>query len=384
MRHRYLHWLFLLFLLLSMGCSSRRDMANPSRPAMGTSPSQPAPTPSPQPTLRREPVPLRIFCAGSLMIPFAALEKAFEAANPDIDMQMEAHGSIQVIRHVTDIHEKIDVVATADYALLPMLMYHTNDPDTGQPYATWNIRFATNRLVLAYGEHSKGASELSTENWAEIIARPGTRVGLADPRFDACGYRELMILQLAEALYGRRTLFEDVLMGRFAQPIRAVQEGENTVVIHVPEVLEPRPNSTIVLRGSSVQLIPLLQSGDVDYLFEYESVVRQHGLQFVPLPDALSLGSPQHAAEYQRVSVKLDFRRFASVEPLFQGDVIAYGLTIPSNAPHPPEAVRFVAFLLSPEGRRIMAENHHPLLEPLRVDNPARLPESLKALCVPE
>ena len=384
MRYRSLHWLLLLFLILSIGCRSSRDAAVPLSPTASEGSSPPAQTPTPQPTPRREPVPLRVFCAGSLMIPFAALEKGFEAANPDIDMQMEAHGSIQVIRHVTDIHEKIDVVASADHALLSMLMYNTNDPDTGQPYASWNIRFATNRLVLAYSEHSKGAGELSTENWAEIIVRPGTRVGLPDPRFDACGYRELMILQLAEALYGRKTLFEDVLMGRFAQPIRAVQEGENRVVIHVPEVLEPRSNSTIVLRGSSVQLIPLLQSGDVDYLFEYESVARQHGLQFVPLPDALNLGSPQYAADYQRVSVKLDFRRFASVEPLFQGEVIAYGLTIPSNAPHPAEAERFVAFLLGPEGKRIMAENYHPLLEPLRVDYHDRLPESLKALCVPE
>ena len=119
-------------------------------------------------------------------------------------------------------------------------------------------------------------------------------------------------------------------------------------------------------------------------MFEYESVALQHGLHFVALSPRLSLGDPEHAQEYGRVSVQLDFQRFAAVEPVFKGEVIAYGLTIPSNAPHPTEAARFVEFLLGAEGQRIMRENHHPLLDPLRVDHLARLPESLRSLCVPE
>jgi len=369
---------FVALVCLLAGCATA---AIPTASSPTSSAAQTQPSPTPTPSSGR--VPLSVFCAGSLMIPFEALEQAFEAANPDIDMQMEAHGSIQVIRHVTDIHEQIDVVASADYALLSLLMYNTNDPDTGLPYASWNIHFATNRMVIAYAPSSQGADELTTDNWDEIITRPGTRVGLADPRFDACGYRELMVLQLAEGFYGYKTLFEDVLMGRFGQPIRAVQ-GEDETMIYVPEVLEPRTNSTIVLRGSSVQLIPLLQSGDVDYIFEYESVVRQHELDYIELPAALNLGDAAYAANYGTVSVKLDFQRFASVNPLFHGEQIAYGLTIPSNAPHPEAAARFCAFLLGPEGRRIMTENDHPLLDPATVDNVEALPEVLVPLCVPE
>jgi len=88
-------------------------------------------------------------------LPFAELETAFEAENPDVDVLGESHGSIQVMRHVTDIHERIDVVATADHSLIPMLMYATNDPDTGKPYTSWYIRFAGNRLALAYTAGSK-------------------------------------------------------------------------------------------------------------------------------------------------------------------------------------------------------------------------------------
>jgi ABC-type Fe3+ transport system substrate-binding protein len=58
--------------------------------------------------------------------------------------------------------------------------------------------------------------------------------------------------------------------------------------------------------------------------------------------------------------------------------VIAYGLTIPANAPHPEAAELFIRFLLGEEGKGIMAVNHHPLLENVTVDNPSNLPVSLQ------
>lgn len=381
-------------------CAQEEPRATPSATTAPTAAGVPttsatvittAPAVSPTPSATNVPhaetstgqVRLRVFEAGSLMIPFDAIEHAFEAQNPDIDVEAEAHGSIQVIRHVTDIHEKIDVVASADHALLSMLMYGSTDPDTGEPFADWNIRFATNRMVLAYSPTAAGANTLTTDNWAEVITRPGTRIGLADPRFDACGYRELMVLQLAESLYGEPRILEDVVLGRFIAPI-TTEEIDGITLIHVPEVLEPRPKSTILMRGSSIQLIPLLQSGDLDYIFEYESVAAQHQLAYVVLPNEVNLSDPLQADTYAQVAVKLDFRRFASVEPTFTGEVIAYGLTIPSNAPQPEAAARFVAFLLGPEGQRIMAENHHPLLNPPTVDHPENLPTLLQPLCAAE
>lgn len=371
-----------LWLALLVGCAptAAPTVAPTAAPTpASTAPPTSAPTATPAP----ERVHLLVLEAGSLMIPLAAVEDAFEAANPDIDVELEAHGSIQVIRHVTELRRPIDVVASADHALLSLLMYQSIDPDSGRPYADWNIRFAGNRMALAYRPDAPGAEQLNADNWPAIIAQPRTRIGLADPRFDACGYRQLMVLKLAEQAYGRPHLFNDLLTGRFIAPITAESAGSQTIV-HVPELLEPRPNSTIVLRGSSVQLIPLLQSGDVDYIFEYESVATQHGLAHIVLPDSVNLGAPALAAAYGQVAVQLDFRRFSSVEPLFTGEAIAYGLTIPTNAPQPAAAERFIAFLLGPEGQRLMAANHHPLLAPPTVDHPERLPAMLQPLCAPE
>jgi len=354
---RTVRWLCLLATAALAGCT-----AQPTRPAHRT--------------------PLVVFAAGSLILPFADIEQAFEETHPEIDVQAQYHGSIQVIRHATELHEPIDVVATADASLLPMLMYSATRPDTGEPYAEWTIRFATNRLALAYRPDSQYAGEIAPENWFEILARPEVRVGLADPRFDASGYRALMACALAQDLYGIPSLFRDTFGGQFSYPLSIFRE-EGRTTITVPEIVETRPEAHIVVRGGSIQLLALLDSGDIDYAFEYESVIQQHGLERITLPDEINLGSVNLEPVYQTVQVNLDFQRFATVAPRFVGERIGYGITIPGNAPHPDEAVEFVAFLLGEEGRAVMAADHHPIFEPALADHYALLPEVLQALCVP-
>ena len=42
---------------------------------------------------------LSVFAAGSLIIPFGDIEKAFEAKYPNIDVRAEYHGSIQAVSY---------------------------------------------------------------------------------------------------------------------------------------------------------------------------------------------------------------------------------------------------------------------------------------------
>ena len=326
---------------------------------------------------REDRIPLKVFIAGSLVVPFESLESEFETLHPDIDVQVEAHGSIQVIRHVTEIHDAIDVVVPADYKLIPMLMYAQQVPETGEPYANWYIQFAHNELVLAYNPKSRYADEINPDNWFEILAHPEVKFGLSDPRFDAAGYRALMVVQLAEEVYANPAIFERVFLGKFKSPIQ-VQKDAGSTLIHVPELLETSETSNILLRGGSVALLALLESGDVDYAFEYASVARQHGLSYVELPPQLNLSDLAYASEYGSVKVVMDFQRFSSIKPEFQGEVITYGVTIPTNAPHPDAAADFVAFLLGPEGRAIMEAHDHPMLDPLVANGEASMPAILK------
>jgi len=333
----------------------------------------PAATPPPIRT------PLSVFAAGSLIIPFDELEEAFEARYPQVDVRAEYHGSIQVMRHVTDLHEPIDVVATADASLIPMLMYAAMDEQTGRPYADWYIQFASNRLALAYHPGSLGASEINAENWPSVLARPEVKFGLADPRFDASGYRALMAVALAEERAGSYTTFGPLFDGQFSSPI-AIFRDDLLTTITVPEILETVSGAHLLLRGASIQLIALLESGDLDYAFEYESVIQQHGLQMVPLPDEVNLGAEGYDETYRRVQVNLDFQRFATVKPEFRGERIGYGITIPTGAPHPDEASLFIAYLLGEEGRAIMDSNYQPVFTLPILDGEDNLPPNLKEL----
>jgi molybdate/tungstate transport system substrate-binding protein len=261
-------------------------------------------------------------------------------------------------------------------------MYDNTIPDRADPYADWYIEFASNRLGLAYTDESHGAEEINEENWYEIISRGHVKFGLSDPRFDAAGYRTLMIIQLAEGFYENPTIFEKVFLGQFKKPMNVEKSGES-FVIHVPEVLEPSDDSRLILRGSSVALIGLLESGDIDYAFEYESVSKQHGFNILALPDLLNMGSDKLNAHYANAEVQLDFRRFSTVQPHFVGTSIGYGVTIPNNAPNPELAERFVAFMIGPDGQQILRSNEHPALDVPLADGFEMMPESLQILSVP-
>jgi molybdate/tungstate transport system substrate-binding protein len=56
-----------------------------------------------------------------------------------------------------------------------------------------------------------------------------------------------------------------------------------------------------------------------------------------------------------------------------------YGLTIPDNAPNRDWAIKFMAFVLGPEGRAIMEKNGQQTLSPAPVTGDAsKVPPELK------
>ena len=320
---------------------------------------------------------LVVYEADSLMVPFAQIQKEFEQTNPDINVEMEAHGSIQVIRQVTELGQDVDVVAVADNSLIPMLMYATKMTN-GQPYASWDIEPATNELVLAYNSKSKYADEINADNWYQIISRPDVRLGLADPRMDSVGYRTLMALKLAESYYHYDNIMQDAIGEYFSMPITASeQDGVSTIL--VPELLEPT-DSHMVLRGAHMEIMALLESNDVDYTIDYKSTVLQDGLSYLELPPEINLGDSSYAQNYQNVVVKLDYQRFATVNPVFQGLPIIYGMTIPNNAKNTAAAIKFIQFVLGPEGQKIFQNCNQPELIPPICDNVSALPGALKTL----
>jgi molybdate/tungstate transport system substrate-binding protein len=325
---------------------------------------------------------LTVICAESLMYPMARVAQAFDASNPSVSVQVEGHGSIQVIRQVTELGYSADVLMVADCSLIPTMMYNTTMPNSNESYANWYIRFSTDSIVLAYTNHSKYADEINSTNWYSVLERPDVSFGFPNPIVDALGYRALITFQLANTYYNDSDIFYSLVTQNFGPPISSVA-NQSGCTIFVPDVQQPKSDK-VLLRASSIELIPLLEAGSIDYCFLYLSNAEQYGLSYVQLPDEINLGNPQYESYYQQVQVTFGYQRFESIGPNRNGDTIYFGLTIPNNAPHPDLAVEFVNYILSGQGKEIFADCWQPVFSPSFTDNMEALPAGLRSSVVAE
>jgi molybdate/tungstate transport system substrate-binding protein len=292
----------------------------------------------------REKTPIRVLAAGSLLLPLEGVETQFEAGNPGVDVQIEGHGSIQVIRQVTDLHRPVDVVLVADESLIPDMMYQPMEGGM-RNYTDGYTPFATNAMVIAYTNRSRYADEINRENWREVLARPDVRTGFSNPMLDAAGYRALLVALLAETYYHDPGLFDRLIGSHFNPPL--VLDIENgTRLVTLPPVLRPSDNR-VAVRDGSIYLMSLLSAGGIDYAFEYRSVAEGQNLSFIPLPEEIDLSSPAFSKEYSQARVVLGFERFSSLGRNRTGSPIVYAVTIPNNAPHPELAHQFMNFTLA-------------------------------------
>ncbi|MCD6353840.1 MAG: tungstate ABC transporter substrate-binding protein WtpA [Proteobacteria bacterium] len=288
-----------------------------------------------------------IFHAGSLTIPFVRMEKEFEARYLKVDIQREPAGSQKCARKISDLKKPCDIMASADYKVIDKLLI----PDC----ANWNIRFATNQLVLCYTDTSKYGSELTSDNWYEILLKKDAVWGHSDPNLDPCGYRSLMVMQLAENHYKKPGLYNRLLSNR------------------------PREN----IRPKSVELISLLQTGNMDYAWEYLSVAVQHGLKYIILPDEVNLGNYQYDNLYKQAAVKVTGKK-PGTHMEIKGKSVTYGITLVKDAPNQEAAIAFLEYLLDPQGGlKILQEMGQPPFVPCRVPTAeikSKLPAGLKNL----
>jgi molybdate/tungstate transport system substrate-binding protein len=286
---------------------------------------------------------LKVVPAGSLLQPFDEVEKAFEVQHPNIDVQVEGHGSIQAIRQVTDLHRRIDVVAVADASLIPDLMFRT-DSTTGANFTDTYTPFATNAMVIAFTNKSRYADEITPENWYQVLSRSDVRVGISNPMLDAAGYRAIMVSLLADRYYQNTTLFP-VLIGSHFKPSLVIQDEGGIATIRLPEVLRPS-DEKLVIRDGSIFVLSHLEAGGIDYAFEYQSVAEGHDLRWIPLPPEIDLSSPEYADDYGKVRVILGFQRFSAIGQERTGQPIVYAVTIPNNAPNRELAQEFAAVVV--------------------------------------
>lgn len=284
---------------------------------------------------------LIIFHAGSLSVPMKEIASAFRKENPDVNIMMEAAGSVECARKITDLKKPCDIMASADYSVIDKFLIPV--------YADWNIRFASNEMAIVYNEKSKRSKEINKNNWYWILLDKSVQIGRSDPNSDPCGYRTVLVSKLAEKHYKQKGLAD-----------RLLKKDVNNI----------RPKET--------DLLALLETGNVDYIFLYRSVAMQHKLKYLLLPDEINLKKSEFSELYKSVAVEINGK--TPGEKIVQnGEPMVYGITIPKTAPNKKAALEFLKFLLSKDkGIRILNKLGQPSVIPSYTSSYDKIPKELK------
>jgi molybdate/tungstate transport system substrate-binding protein len=221
-----------------------------------------------------------VFIAASLTNAIKPQLDSFAAAR-GVTLLTESGGSMEHVRKLTELHRIPDVVILADDEVFPKHL--------APNYTTWWADFARNRMVVAYTDRSKAATEITLSNWHQILTRPGIEVGRADPNLAPVGYRTLTLFALAALRYGQPTLAQRLVENAPAKNVRA----------------------------NAAELAALLEAGELDYIYEYESVARAQGFKYIVMP------------------------------PEITGRPVTYALAVPTKAPHRAAGEQLVEFFLS-------------------------------------
>jgi molybdate/tungstate transport system substrate-binding protein len=282
---------------------------------------------------------LIIFHAGSLSVPLKQIAREYEKKNPGTKILLESAGSLVCARKVTELKKPCDILASSDYFVIDELLI----PD----YTSWGIRFATNEIVIAFTEKSKYQKEITPVNWMEILQRNDVIYARSDPDADPCGYRTEFTFMLAEKYYKLPGLADKMK-------------------IKNKEYIRPK----------EVDLVALMESNVIDYMFQYKSVALQHNLKYIELPKEINLSDPTKSSIYTSVSTEVAGNKPGNRMKV-TGDYINYSVTIIDNAPQKEEAINFLVFMLSAEGQEIYRKNGQEPIIPFSTEQSDKLPPKL-------
>ena len=281
---------------------------------------------------------LKAYHAGSLASSFSKLEKSFEKAHPDTDVQLYSGGSAAIIDKVNKQNMFSDVLASADTVLIPKNLYPKN--------ATFDVNFAKNSMVLVYTNTSKSAATINADNWYTVLATKDISYAISDPTSDPAGYRSLMTIALAERKYGDSSIF-NTLVAPYSKMTKVTDGAKHTI-----NATNPSPDGKkLVITKTGPDIIPLLKAGTVDYAFEYSSVAIQSGLPYLALPPEIDLSDPTMTARYANVQV---IRPSGSTTVTEVATPIIYGVTIPTSTRNADGGADFINLLIGKEGQAVL------------------------------
>jgi len=188
-------------------------------------------------------------------------------------------------------------------------------------HVSWFVTFAESPLVIGYNPRSRFAADFKSKRWDQVLQEPGIRVGRTDSKLDPKGALTIEMVNHAADLYHQSDLAEKTL-GSIENPDQVLPEEA---------------------------LVGRLQAGQLDAGFFYSTETSDLKIPAIPL-------APELAAK------------------------ASYTLTVLNDAQNPGGANRFVAFLLSAQGRALLKQHGVELITPKVSGTLLAVPAPLQAL----
>lgn len=261
---------------------------------------------------------LRIIHAGALERVVEKCLVCLIKQNSDLKFQLKAVGSREGAKRIL-AGEEYDIIALADQALFAELLVPKL---VGSCFV-----FAADQIVIGYGNSSQASGGISQDSWIDILLKPQVGFARSDHHLDPCGYRTLMVWQLAEIYYGRPGLYSTL------------------EAASIPYVTYPK----------SLDLAEALSKGKVDYAFLYSSQAQQLGLPYLNLPTKINLSNPAYADFYDQAVVSVEGSTQGE-NVIIRGRPIEFAVGIANTAKHPELAKSFIELLTGLEGSIILEE----------------------------
>lgn len=274
---------------------------------------------------------LSVLAAGTLGVPFGSVASYVANTTPYVaapTASQEYEGSLSVMTAVSTLHQAEDVVASADYHLIPEQLEPT--------YAPWEVVFATSPEVLVYDPTVSALAGINSTNWPAKMLASGLPLGIANSSTDPNGYNEIFVLEL-EGLLQNGSL--SALYGHYFNGA-------------VGAAADPNPTTTKL--ESETAVASLISTHAIALFITYRSYAISHALSYVSFDPSVGLGALDSAdlATYAQASTTISP---ATGTAVVHGAPVLFSATVPGNAPNATLGDEFLHVLLSASGDAILS-----------------------------
>src|ERR1700738_3877534 len=195
------------------------------------------------------------------------------------------------------------------------------------------VPVASTQMVIAYSPKSKFVPEFEAaaqakKSWYDVLQTPGLRFGRTDPATDPQGQNIIFTMLLAQNFYKLPGL-ADKILGGYQNPQQIFTEPS---------------------------LLSRLEAGQIDASSGYLSAATSHHLPFITLPDEINLSNPEMEAQWYK-NVQFSITLPGGKTVTLNTQPLVFYATVLKDSKQPALAAKFVQFMQSPEGQKLLEDN---------------------------